>query len=243
MHLVEEQVQRLLHGEVAGSAGREIQGHLAACPECRGRVREAELEDQWVMGRLAALDHPPPPIQASTIMQGARSAHSPRWGRWAAGIFLAAGIVGGAYAAPGSPLPRALASLFESDGAPPTSLAERPERSPAQAGIAVAPGERLTVAFPNGTAGDTAVIALSDADEVLIQAAGGQTSFRSDPKRLVVDHRGASGRFEILIPRTAPLVEVVVGGRRILIKDRSGVTAPVPLDSLGRYVIPLAQSP
>ncbi len=244
MHLAEEQIQRLLHGEVARAAARDIQEHLAACPECRDRVREAEREDQWVIGRLRVLDHPAPPLRAADIARAARSSHSWRWGRWAAGIFLAAAIAGGAYAAPGSPLPGVLARLLRSDGNPASSISpRRPERRATSAGIAVAPGARLTVSFPNGGSGDSAVVSFSKRDQVEIQARGGETSFRSDPDRLIVDHRGSPGRFEILIPRTAPLVEVEVGARRILLKKGPDIIAPVTPDSLGRYVIPLVSSP
>jgi anti-sigma factor RsiW len=245
VHLAEEQIQRFLHGELAESAALEVRQHLAACSQCRDRVGDAEREDQWVISRLRALDHPTPPLRAADIARAARSSHSWRWGRWAAGIFLAAAIAGGAYAAPGSPLPGVLAHLLRSDGNPASSISSprQPERRATPAGIAVAPGARLTVSFPNGGSGDSAVVSLSKRNEVEIQARGGETSFQSDPDRLILDHRGSPGRFEILIPTTAPLVEVEVGGRRILLKKGSDITAAVTPDSLGRYVIPLVSSP
>ncbi|HZA99018.1 MAG TPA: zf-HC2 domain-containing protein [Gemmatimonadales bacterium] len=243
MHLAEEQIQRLLHGELSGSAAPEIQEHLAVCSECRNRVQEAEREDQWMIAQLAALDHPAPTLQAADIIRAARSSHPHGWGRWAAGIFLAAALAGGAYAAPGSPLPGVLARLLTSDGDTPSSVAPPPERTTAQAGVAVAPGKRLTISFRNGVPGDSAAISLSDRDEVVIQAQGGQSSFRSDSDRLIIDHRGDRAQFEILIPRSAPLVEVEMDGRRIFLKQGSGITGSVAADSLGRYVIPLVSRP
>ena len=241
MHLVEEQVQRLLHGELAGSAAQEIQNHLAACSACRDRMEEAEREDQWLIARLAALDHPAPAVQAIDIIRAARTSRSGGWGRWAAGIVLATAIAGGAYAAPGSPLPGILARLLPSDASGPNPVAPA-ERATPRAGIAVAPGERLTLSIPNG-ARNSAAISLSDREEVVVQAQEGQTSFRSAPDHLIIDHQGDPAQFEILIPRAAPLVEVEVDGRRVFLKERSSITASVAADSLGRYVIPLVLSP
>jgi hypothetical protein len=242
VHLVDEQVQRLLHGELTGPAAQEVQAHLATCSECRVRVQEAEREDHWVIGHLAALDHPLPPISSGDIVRAAGFSRSRHWGRWAAGIFLAAALAGGAYAAPGSPLPGLLARLLASDSSVNSVVEPRRSERSAAAGVAVAAGERLTISLPNGTTRDSATISLSDGTEVMIQARGGQTSFRSDPERLIVDHSGDPGQFEIRIPTSARLVEVEVRGRRIFRKEGSDVTARVPPDSLGRYVVPLAST-
>ena len=239
MHLVEEQIQRILHGELIGSAATEIQHHLATCSDCRDRVSQAKREDQWVLERLVALDHPPPPLRAADMV-GASYRRTPGWGRWAAGIFLAAAVAGAAYAAPGSPLPNVLARLFQADrssAAPTRPIESDGEFAPS--GVAVSPGRRLTISFSTVGVGDTAVVSVSAGSDVVIRARGGSTSFTSDPERLEIIHRGNPGRFEILIPRMAPRVELQVRGRRLLLKEGSRVSTRVPADSGGQYLIAL----
>jgi len=238
MHLSEEQVQRVLHGELASATAREVDDHLEACPECRALVDRAEQEERWLLDRLGALDHPVPAVRAGDIV---RSRSRRGWGQWAAGIFLGAALAGAAYAIPGSPLPGVIARIVgsqETRGSS-TVTAEPSDSVVVQAGIAVAPGSRLTISFETAVAGDTAVVSLSDSGDVVIQGRGGISSFTSDPERVAIHREGGAGRFDIFIPRSAPLVTLEVGTRRILIKRASRVTADAPPDRQGRYVVPL----
>ena len=101
MHLDDEQLQRLLHGELdRGSAGA-LAEHVAACADCRQRLSEAERDQAEVYGLLRLVDHPAPPVDAESVAASARG-HDRGWGRWAAGILLAMAAAGGAYAASGS---------------------------------------------------------------------------------------------------------------------------------------------
>jgi hypothetical protein len=239
VHLADEQVQRVLHDELTTVSAADVQAHLAGCSACRDRVAQAEREDRWVLERLSLLDHAAPEIRPARVMGATRSSRAPGWGRWAAGILLMLALGGVAYAAPGSPLPRVLARVIQSLRASPQPVAP-PDRKSAHAGIAVPAGDRLTISFVSTVSGDTAVISLSSGSDVIIRARGGVSSFASDPDRVTVDHRRDPGRFEILIPRSARLVEVEVAGRRIFRKARSGITSVgVAPDSLGRYAIPL----
>ena len=243
MHLTEEEVSRVLDDELRSSLAANVEAHLAACPACRERVAQAEREDRWLLDRLSSLDHTPPVLRAADLIGAARSRQSAPRRRLAAGILLALGVGGAAYAAPGSPLPGVLAGIIRSVRTPPQQVAlpAVPDRKPADAGIAVAAGDRLTLWFVSADSGDTAVVSLSSGSEVVIRARGGFTSFASDPDRVTVDHRGDPARFEISIPRSAPLVQVEVAGHRVLQKTKSGITsARVAPDSLGRYVIPLS---
>src|SRR5918995_1770224 len=106
MHLDEEQVQRALHRELRPDARSAVDDHLSTCPECRSKLLQAESEESWVLERLSTLDHVPPPVTVGSVM--ARARRSAAWTRLAAGIILALGAAGVAYAAPGSPLPGAL---------------------------------------------------------------------------------------------------------------------------------------
>jgi hypothetical protein len=134
MHLDEEGLQRLLHGELSRAAETSARAHLAECADCRRRASEADLEEREVGALLQVLDEPVPAIDAemvaaragetsasrlpdvATRRRGPRSSrHRPnslphadarREPRlaWAAGIAVAVALAGAAYAVPGSPL-------------------------------------------------------------------------------------------------------------------------------------------
>jgi anti-sigma factor RsiW len=244
MHLDEEQVQRLLHGQLAAGTESSARDHIATCAECRSRLAEAEREEEWVFERLRRLDHSQPKVDVESIMMP-RGRPVPAWGRLAAGIFLALAATGVAYAAPGSPLPRLIEQVIQLIGA---NLERRVRTTPSagtgesQAGIAVAPGERLAIVFRGDSTGDTAVVSLTDSAEVIVRARGGTTTFSTESDQLRIGHRGGPAKFEIRIPRMAPLVEVEVRGRRVLMKQNSRLTADVGPDSTGRYLFPLSNS-
>ena len=245
MHLDDEQVQRLLHGELAAQAHASARGHLEACAECRSRLTEAEREEAWVLDRLRRLDHTPPRVSVRTLMN-VPSHRARAWGRLAAGIFLALAGVGVAYATPGSPLPRVLDRLIHWIGAAPerqTPPAPSRRAGESQAGIAVAPGDGLTIVFLSGQPDDTAVVSLTDGREVVVRAIGGMTTFTSDAERLVIDHHGPAARFEILIPRSAPSVQLLVGDRQVFVKKASSIVSDTRPGAPGRYVVPLSRSP
>lgn len=239
MHLDREQVELALDPGVR--QGSDVEQHLRSCSECQARLDQARREEAWIRERLGMVDHVLPPITARSVV--ARAGRSWRgWQRLAAGIVLALAAAGAAYAAPGSPLPglisrvvHGVAPTARPDEAPPT-----PDARPSQSGIAVAPGDRLTIEFASPEPGDTAVISLSDDSEVTIRASGGKTTFASETDRLVVRQSRAPARMEIRIPRAAPAVELKVGERLILTKRSSMVTTDVEPDSAGRYLLPIA---
>ena len=238
MHLDEEQLQRLLHGELGASAifARE---HLKACAECRSRLTEAEQEESWVFDRLRQVDHPAPRVNAPRVLSPARA---PSRQRLAAGVFLAVAATGVAYAAPGSPLPRVITRIIEAvSGAPsrPSPAPVIPPASAPQAGIVVGAGERLVIVFPAVSAGGGATISFTEGRDVVVRALDG-AAFTSDFSRLLVDSVSPGGRFEIEIPRTAPLVEVRAGGRRVFLKQLSRIVTDAAPDASGSYHLPFS---
>ena len=244
MHLDQEQVQRPLHGETAPPAEAAVRDHLARCEECQSRVAQADSEERWVLERLRRVDHVQPPIAVEVVMERGRRRPA-RWGRLAAGIFLALAAVGVAYAAPGSPFHGVLQRIVEwvrGSPKPPIPAAPSPEAVGGQAGIAVAPGDRLTIAFAGEQSGGTATVSLTDGSDVVVRALGGTTTFTSEVNHLSIEHRGAPGRFEIQIPRGAPSVEIRVGGRRSFLTEASRVESEYPRDAGGRYLLPLSRS-
>lgn len=241
MHLDEERVQRLLHGELEPAADAALRQHLAECSDCRARAAAAEREEADVYDLLRLVDDPPPAVSAATVAARAR-AEPHRWGRWAAGILLAVGAAGAAYAAPGSPLPGWVQAIVG-------RIAEAPafdgpdDRAHGAAGIAVAPGRSLLIIFAvsQTRANPGAMtVSLSDETEVVVRSLNGAATYTSeDVDRLVVDGYGSSGAFEIRIPRDAPRVEIRVGDHRLFLKDGPRVSAEAPADARGLYRLPL----
>ena len=248
MHLDEEQLQRLLHGE-APTTGSVARDHVARCEECRFRLAEAEREERWVLERLRGVDHAPPRVAIEAIVeQGHRrwqgGWRDAGWARLAAGLLLALAAVGVAYAAPVSPVRGVLQRIVEWVGGSKPSIRATPSAATGgfQAGIAVAPGDRFTLAFPVDQSGGTATVSLTNSADVVVRARGGTTTFTSEVDHLSIEHNGAPGHFEILIPRGAPWVEIRVGGRRSFVTEASRVESEYPRDAGGRYLLPLSRS-
>jgi putative zinc finger protein len=239
MHLDDEQLQRLMHGELAPKPEAEVRDHLARCAECRSLTREAEREEARLFGLLDTMDHSPPSVTVQSIRARA-GGRSPVWGRWAAGLILGLVGAGAAYAAPGSPLPALVGRVI--DWANGTTRTPAPSPEPevgAAAGITVAPGQRFTILFSRSQVGGMATITLTDSADIMVRALHGIAAFSSDVDRLSIDNGGDSSRFEILIPRSAPSVDIRVNGRQVFRSQNSRVITAAALDSEGRYVLPL----
>jgi hypothetical protein len=243
MHLDDEQVQRLLHGELSIRAQRILREHLAECNECRERVVDAERDEADISALLRQVDHPVPAIDAGAIAARAGQRTRVEWGQWAAGVLLFLGAAGAAYAFPGSPLrdwvDSAVGWIAGVDRpSPAPTQAESPE--PRVAGVAAIPGPRFIIAFESPEAGGQARITLTDRDEVTVRAPLGAAGFTSAADRLVIDNQDTGATYEIEIPRAAPRVEIHVAGKRIFLKDSSRVLAEGSAENGSHYLLPLS---
>jgi anti-sigma factor RsiW len=241
MHLDDERIQRLLHGELEPAGERLARQHLAACGDCRTLVDEARGEEHRIFGLLRKVDHPIPETDPR-VMLAAGPRPRPRWERWAAGLLLVAAAGGAAYAAPGSPLPGVVGRLVTilaptryQPGAGPTASGT----AASGAGIAVTPGDRLTIRFLAESDGAFATLSLTDGHEILVRAVEGAATFSSDVERLSVRSPGPV-RFEILIPRSAPWVEVLAGDTRVFRKRAAEVVSEAEPGADGRYGLALS---
>ena len=79
---------------------------------------------------------------------------------------------------------------------------------------------------------------LSDADAVVVRAPTGSATFSSQAGRLDVRSNMAAV-YELGIPRAARRVEVMVGGRRVLLKEGARVSTSAAPDSSGGWLLPL----
>jgi hypothetical protein len=241
MHLDDGQIQRFVDAELTAASAVEARAHLDGCVECRARVAAARDEDAWVLERLRELDHPAPRVQVQAVVTDVER-RTLRWGRWAASIAMIVGVAGIAYAAPGSPLPelvgRLTAWIRGNDRAATVSPTAPTERI--ASGTAMAPGDRLRIVFRAEQPGGVALVSLTDAAIVEVRALDKPAEFTLDPDRVSIDNAGSTARFEIDIPSSAPRVEILVGDRRVLLKDAGRVVTAAPRDADGKYRVSLS---
>lgn len=243
MHVDEERIQRLVHGELEAAAEAEVRAHLADCGECSRRLAAITREEERVGSLLRELDRPAPRLDVGAIARRART-RTPVIPRWAAGIVLVLGLAGVAYALPGSPLPRMVDALVQwAKGrqdplSPDAGNLFSPDSS--FSGIAVPPGERFRIRFQVPSAQGEMLVRLTAGTEVAIRAPRGAATFTAGENQLVVEGRGLPTTYEIEIPITALRVEIFVGDDRVFLKEGSRVATALPPGSAAPYRLPIA---
>lgn len=100
------------------------------------------------------------------------------------------------------------------------------------------PEARLEIAFLRDQPEGAIRISLVQASEVRVRELGGGTAYLIDPARLVVDNRGDSASYEILLPRTLPHVRVRIGGGVVFEKEGSAISSEGSVESGGAHVVP-----
>ena len=244
MHLDDERLERLLHGELAADDSAAARSHLVACAECRARVAAAERDEREVFDLIGSVDHPVPPVTVGAVLERAGARGRP-WHRWAAAAVLVLGLGGAAYALPGSPLRRWVDAAMERATSGPDGIVPDPvpvDPSPEDgAGIAVAPGAGLLIVFAGPEVGGSARIVLSEATQVTIRAPTGAATYRAEADQVAVQRSGTRARFDIEIPAAAPRVEVRVGPRRIFLKEGARTTSDVPQAPDGAWILMLGE--
>ena len=246
MHLDDEHLQRLLHGELSSDGGKAGWRHLAACDDCARRFAVMEKEEATVGRLLLELDRPAPRVDVGAIARRAEAARpSPRPLQWAAGFALVFGLAGVAYAIPGSPVRGWVDSMVQLISGRPNPLAPSGATldSPGStSGIAVAPGENFLIQFTSPTAKGEVLVTLTDRADIEIRASRGAARFTSGADRLVVEPVADGGAFtyEVQIPHAAPRVEIRVGEERVFLKEGSRITSMAGPGSSGPYRLPLS---
>jgi len=237
MHIEDERIERLLHGELEDEETGRARAHLDACPECARRLAETEEDEARAFGLLERLDHPVPAISLRDIA-GRRPLRPTRNLRWAAGVIGALGLCTAAYAAPGSPLPGWVRRLAEtitqsSSASPPFRATGGEHASPA--GISVAPGPQFTLAFsPAGWEG-TVLISLEEVPEVSVEGMGTEAAFTMDTGLLLIEPQGTAGAFRVRIPVDAPRIDIRLAGEILFTKIGATVSTSLPRDDQGLY--------
>jgi hypothetical protein len=225
MHLDDEQVQRLLHEELAPPATMLARAHIAGCGPCRARLDAALTEEREVYALLGQLDHRLPDMQVRSIIGKARTGRMDVL-QWAAGILVAIGLAGAAYAAPGSPVrgwvERVVRGAVRTSEPAPSPV--EPMETPSYGGIAVTPDASLTVVFDTRAGGGEVRVSLTDGADVVIRAPSGAAEYTALQARVLVTSQLDSAIYEVEVPRAAARVEVVVDGERRFLKIGSNVS-------------------
>jgi anti-sigma factor RsiW len=245
MHLDEEQLRRLLDGELSRPAETAAREHLASCEKCRAGLAEAENADAELRALLREVDHPPPKVDVLSLVRRAE-AHDVRWPRWAAAILVALGLASAAYAMPGSPLPavaRAIAAWLKGGRTgPPEAPALVAAPTADVAGIAITPGRQLVILFTTVQDVGQAEISLTGDSQVVVRAPSGAATFTTEEDRLLIDNRGSTATFQVQVPQAAPRVEIRVAGDRRFLKEGARVTTENATEAGGLYSLPLTPS-
>lgn len=241
MHLDEERIQRLLHGELSLADATVARDHTSYCDACSERLNSAAESEGEILELLGRVDHPVPAVSAAWIARKAMPG-KPRWSsmRWAAGILLLIGLAGAAYAATNSHLRGWLRSkaglLF-----PREVVQTEPIRAPILAdqtgGIAAAPGREFVISFTRPDSEARARVTLTDKAQVIVRAAQGAASFTSSAAGLQIDNLAVGATFDIEVPRSAPRLEIQVAGTLIFLKEGSRVRAQSEADADGSFTI------
>ncbi|MEP7344621.1 MAG: hypothetical protein ABI877_05125 [Gemmatimonadaceae bacterium] len=241
MHLDDEQVQRVLHGELLIADASAVQEHIASCDACRQLIERARGEEAEILVLLGAVDHPRRRIDIESVRRIARPSAASRLPlRWAAGIVAAVGIAGVAYAVPASPLKRWIDELRQP--LPASSVhVPAPAALPGAnvEGVSIAPGSSVRIFFTAAQASGEARVVLADVDEISVRTPAGSARFAVGAGQLTIENVGASVDYDIVVPRSAPRVEILVAGVRIWSKDGERVVSDYPGAPDGAAHLPL----
>ncbi|MEX1256136.1 MAG: hypothetical protein WEG36_00810 [Gemmatimonadota bacterium] len=165
---------------------------------------------------LSHLDHPVPEVSLDDVWSRAQGREPRRWRHsWAAGVILALGVAGVAYAAPGSPIPRWIRALTERDGVDagaPTAQAEDLR------GLSFGAGEPLLVEIAPSSQPYSLRVTLTDDAAILVGTSRDDTEFDVRPNGVRVQI-APEDMLHVRLPRGAARVEVVGQGRTLFLWD------------------------
>ena len=236
MHLDEETLERILHGELDAERDAAAREHLSACPGCTAALEESRLRERRVFGLLETLDGEAPGLDWRVVEAYER--RGPRRLLVAASIacILAAGIL---YALPDSTLRNWIDALRRDAPAGESPVA--PDGSPSVSGLSIRPTAPFEIAFDGAQASGVVLVDLSDRPEVEIRVLGDPVDLESGPDQVAVANVGSRSSYAIRLPKAGPTITVRVGDSRVLVKSGAGVVTAAARTESGGYRIDLAR--
>ena len=236
-HPSDGDLRALLDGELPASQATDTRQHVGGCAACRTRLAESEQSAQAVDALLSLLAPSASSLRLETVLHRARRGRARRIGLIAAAVTLMVAATAGATVA--RPFVRMLATRILAVVRPSARVSVLPKApSGAQAGVAIVPGAVAEVVFDTTQAQGVVRVTLADTVELAIRSSA-PVSYRVYPVGVVVHNSGSTASYDVVIPRAAPQVRIVVAGRVML--EKTGphiVSASVP-DSTGRYNVTL----
>ena len=231
-HPADGDLRALLDDELPVARRLEVEEHAATCAACRARLAALEAAFQESRALLDLLPIAEPTLRSDAIVRRARRPRL-RWGAIAAVFMLAIATVAGATV--GRPYVRALVARIRAVVHPAPPVAPEPPAQ-GQAGIAFVPGSSADITFDEPQAAGTLHVSLADTPDLAIDPTAAVT-YRVHPGGVIVHNRGSAASYDIVVPRRAPHVRILVGGRVLFEKVGSAISTAVPAEKTGRYVI------
>lgn len=236
-HPADGDLRALLDGELPAVQRLEVEHHIRACAMCRARLSALESASQETTALLKLLPTGTPDLRIETIVSRARRPRL-RWGAIAAGLALVVATVAGATV--GRPYVRALAARIRAvvHPASPARAAPPEPRDIGKVGIAFVPGPQADITFDASQSAGALRVSLADTAKLVIDPTASVT-YRVYPGGVVVHNRGSEASYDIVVPRHAPHVRILVAGRLLFEKSGSSISAAAPAEPSGRYVFEL----
>jgi hypothetical protein len=235
-HPADGDLRALLDGELSPALRVEVEQHTGSCAACRARLSALESASEETAALLGLLPTAVPDLRIEAVVSRARALR-PRW-RWGAiAAALALVVATGAGAPVGRPYIRALVAQLRAV-VHPVSPAPSPAPPGGQLGIAFIPGPQTDISFDAAQSSGAVHVSLADTAKLVIDPSAPVT-YRVHPGGVIVHNRGSAASYEIVVPRGAVQVRILVAGRVVFEKTGSRINAPAPAEPTGRYVFEL----
>jgi hypothetical protein len=236
-HRADGDLRAQLDGELPAGERLAAEQHIRACAICRAHLAGLEAAAQETVALLQLLPTATPDLRIETIVARARGPRL-RWGAIAAALLLGVATVAGATV--GRPYIRELVARVRAvvRSAPPA-----PPEAPAplergQVGIGFVPGSQADISFDAPQAAGMLRLSLADTAKLMIDPSAPVT-YRVHPGGVIVHNAGSEASYEIVVPRQARHVRILVAGRVLFEKMGSTITAASPADQTGGYAFQL----
>jgi hypothetical protein len=233
-HPADGDLRALLDGELSPAQRLEVEQHTSSCAACRARLSVLESDSHETDALLGLLPTAAPDLRIERIVARARAPRL-RWGVIAAGLALAVATVAGATV--GRPYIRALVAQIRAV-VHPVPPAPSPAPPGAQLGIAFIPGPQTDISFDAPQSSGTVRVSLADTAKLVIDPSASVT-YRVHPGGVIVHNRGSRASYDVVVPRDAAHVRILVAGRVLFEKTGARIDAPGPAEPTGRYVFEL----
>jgi hypothetical protein len=236
-HPADGDLRALLDGELPAVQQREVEQHTGGCDVCRARLEALESASQETAALLNLLPSAAPEIRIESIVSRARRPRL-RWGAIAAGLALLIATAAGATV--GRRYVRTLVEKIRAVArpAPPAPPPTPTQLGRGQLGVAFVPASQTDISFDAPQSAGTLRVLLADTAKVVIDPTASVT-YRVYPGGVTVHNCGSEASYEVLLPRQARHVRILLAGRLLFEKMGSSITATSPAEHTGGYVFQL----